>query len=392
MAITKRQADALTYDPNGPAQQVLWDGDLPGFGLRVFPSGVKSWVVLYRNRSGRSRLMTLGRYGVLTVDGARRRAKAIQAEALEGRDPLEERKAARQGETVRALADEWIERHAKHHNRSWREQKRLLDKHVLPVLGSRKVRDLTRADVARLHAKIGERTPILANRVHEVLRAMLERGRAWGYLPENAPNPAEGIERFPENRRERWVTGTELPRLLAAIDAEPDPYVRALFRLYLLTGARRRELLNAKWDDVDLKAGVLYVQRPKGRGKPKPRAVPLSSAALDVLREIPRLAGNAYIFPSPTRKGRPLVNPDKPWRRVRERAGLSDVRIHDLRRTTGAMLASSGVSLPIIAETLGHSSTRATEIYARIASEAARAALERHAAAVAAVTGGERES
>src|SRR5690606_24292735 len=122
--------------------------------------------------------------------------------------------------------------------------------------------------------------------------------------------------------------------------------------------------------------------------KPKPRAVPLSAAALDVLHNLPRLAGNPYIFPSPVRKGKPLVNPDKPWRRVRERAGLTDVRIHDLRRTTGAMLASSGVSLPIIAETLGHSSTRATEIYARLASEAARAALERHAEHVEAAVNG----
>src|SRR5690606_4199637 len=226
MSLTKRKVDALRYNPRGPAQQVLWDGTLPGFGVRVYESDRKSFVLAYRTRDGRARLMTLGKVGVLTVDQARERARAELVKVADGRDPLAERKAARQGETVKALATEWIERHAKHHNRSWREQQRLIEKHVLPALGSRKVKDVTRADVARLHAKIGENAPILANRVHEVVRAMFERGRAWGYLPENAPNPAADIERFPENKRERWVSGNELPRLLAAIDAEPDPYIR----------------------------------------------------------------------------------------------------------------------------------------------------------------------
>lgn len=384
--LTRRSADALRYDPVKGGRQVAWDGEVPGFGLRVYPSGRKAWVLFYRNAAGRARAYTIGPYPAIAPREARRRARVLVAAVAEGRDPLEERRGARGGAKVRDLAEEWVERHAKPRNRSWREQKRLLEKYVLPVLGARRVVDVRRADVARLHGRIGERSPTTANRVHEVIRAMFEKARAWGYLPEDAPNPARGIERFPERSRDRWARPHELRRLLESIEAEEDPFLRALFRLYLLTGCRRGELLSARWEDWDPDTRTLTIRRPKGRGPAKARRVPLSAAAADILAGLPRFAGNPYIFPSPTRPGRPRVNVAKAWDRVRTRANLDDLRLHDLRRTVGSTLASAGVGLAIIKETLGHSSTRAAEVYARIASEAAREALERHAALVEAAT------
>lgn len=382
MALTKREIDRLKYDPDGPTTQIQYDGDdresVPGFGVRIFPSGVKSFVVWYRTESGRKRLHTIGRYGPVTLDQARRMARELIGDAIAGADPLAERRQRREAETVRDLGRLYIERHAKPHKKTWAEDERRLESYVYPAFGALKVEDVKRADVARMHSKIGATKPYEANRVLALVAVMFNKAVDFGILDEGAPNPAARIQKFREKSRDRWVTPSELPALWQAIEEEANPYARAAFKCYLFTGMRRNELLGLRWKDVDLERKEIRIEDTKaGRS----HVVPLSAPAEAVLRDLPRQIGNAYVFAG-ARPGRPLVNVAKPWKRIRERAGLEDVRLHDLRRTVGSWLATSGASLPLIGKVLNHSNASTTQVYARLAEDAPRAALEEHAARI----------
>src|SRR5262245_32355666 len=293
----------------------------------VYPSGRKAFILRYRV-SGRKRLLTLGTYGPITLDQARTVARQRLGEVVSGEDPVEKRKKARQGETIRALCEAYVERHASR-KRSTRDDQRRIGQHIIPAWGNRKADSITRADVAALHTKIGQHAPYEANRIVALLSKMFELARRWGFVPENAVNPARGIDKFKEQKRDRWVTQEELPRLAAAITQEPSLYVRAAIWLYLLTGVRKTELLKARWEDVDFARGELRLSETKAG---RIHYVPLSPPALALLCALPREEGNPYLLPG-AKTGRHLVNIEKPWRRVRKSAGVEDVRLHDLRRT-----------------------------------------------------------
>jgi len=207
---------------------------------------------------------------------------------------------------------------------------------------------------------------------------------AWaereGLLPEGNPNPVRGVARFRERSRERWLSPAEIREVAAAIEAESNVYVQAYFWLALLTGCRKRELLFARWADVDLQRNVLKLPETKnGRS----HEVPLVGRAREVLASISPRAGNPFVFIG-RQPGTSLsvAAIDQGWRRIRLAAGAPDARLHDLRRTVGSWLAQSGVSLHLIGHLLNHKSPTVTNVYARFANESGRAALESHASAV----------
>lgn len=394
--LTKRRVDAARYEGHklssgGYTRHVLWDSELRGFGLRVFPSGRKTFIFKYRVRH-RTRMATLGDYGPLTVDQARDEALRIKAKVeVENVDPLDERERLRGRATFGDLALAYIERHAKPHKRTWASDQYRLDRYLVPGLwpalrtrgdapacpswASRPVEEIRRSDVADFHRRMGEHHgPYIANRMVSLLAKMFECARDYGMLDEGAANPARGVKRFREVKRDRWVTPQELPELAKAIDAEPDIYVRSALWLYLVTGARKSELLRTKWEDVDLQRRELRI---RGSKSGEDYLVPLSAAAVGIIEAIPRQVGNPYLLPG-HRRGGHLVNIEKPWRRVRTAAGVKDVRLHDLRRTLGAWLAESGHSLLLIGKALGHKSTHATAVYARLSNDPVRTALEAH--------------
>lgn len=380
--LTKKVVDTLTCEGNEGERFTVWDDALPGFGVRVAPSGRKVFVLSYR-ANGRKRLLTLGRYGAITLDQARDLAKARTGEVVMGSDPVEQRRKAVQGETVTALCNAYLERHASR-KRSARDDRRRIAQYIVPAWGNHKADSIVRADVAALHTRIGQHAPYEANRVVALLSKMFELGRRWGFVPENAANPARGIDKFKEQKRDRWVTPEELPRLAAAITHDPNVYVRAGLWLYLLTGVRKTELLKARWDDVD------FVRRQLRLGETKAgrtHYVPLSPPALTLLRMLPRQEGNPYLLPSMKAPGHHLVNIEKPWRRVRKAAGVEDVRLHDLRRTVGSWLAQAGNSLPLIGRVLNHSNPSTTAIYARLGDDPARQALAEHGQRITAIAG-----
>ncbi|HKY96353.1 MAG TPA: site-specific integrase [Gemmatimonadaceae bacterium] len=379
MALTKRQLDALRFNPDGATKQILYDGELTGFGVRVYPNGNKSFVLRYGSNGSR-KLLTLGKYGELTLQQARELAIDALRDTRHGHDPVEERRARRKLPTLGEFASEYIDLHARPRKRSWKEDQRRLDTYILPKWRTRRIDSITRSHVNALIVSLAAEHAVEANRVWALLSVMCNKAIEWGRVPSDWKNPAHGagtaIKR--ERSRERWIKPSEMPALIAAIDAERNPFHRAAFRLYLLTGLRRSELLSLQWSNVNLSEGTLYVPVTKsGRS----HTLPLSSPARAVFAELPRELNNPHVFPAAN--GGHMADLKKPWRRVREAAGLSDVRLHDLRRTVGSMMAQDGASLLMVGKVLNHSETRTTErAYAHLGSEAIRDALEKHGARV----------
>ena len=249
--LTKTVCDGVTYFGDSEKQErcVIWDTELTGLGLRIMPSGKKSFILSYTIQ-GRKRLMTIGAYGVLTIDQARIEAKKHLHTIIQGDDPLADRERARLGETIKDLCRMYIDRHAVH-KKSSRDDIRRINAHILPVWGSRKAISIKRADVAALHSKIGDNNGHYeANRVLALLSKMLGLAELWGIVPEGTPNSAVGVQKFKEQKRDRFVTHDEMPRIIEALQTETNQSAKYAIMLYLLIGVRKSELLTAKWSYI----------------------------------------------------------------------------------------------------------------------------------------------
>ncbi|TLY37656.1 MAG: site-specific integrase [Nitrospirae bacterium] len=365
--LTKRLVDATPFPPDG--QRCVRDDELPGFALRVTKRR-KSFVLEKRIR-GRMRRLTIGPYGPLTVEEARQLATVKIGAIAKGEDPAQLRQDQIHEVTFGDLAEVYLTRHA-FRKRSGKDDASLLRGH-LAGLRTRKLTDIHRTDLVQLHARLGARRPYRANRIVALVRTMFNLARDWGLF--TGENPATRIQFFKERARDRFVQPEEMPRLLKAIHAEPNPYVRAALLTALLTGARREEVLTMTWPDVSLARGEWRIPQTKAD---RPHLLPLPAPLVTVLEALPRVDGNRYVFVGRDDTGH-LVDLKRAWDRIRDEAGIPDVRIHDLRRTVGSWLAGSGESLPLIAKVLNHSSVSTTAIYARLNLEPVRHALERHA-------------
>ncbi len=372
--ITKRTVDALQ---SGPADAFLWDRDLPGFGIRITAAGIRSYVFQYTHGTARRR-MTIGRHGAAwTPAGARREALRLRAEVAAGADPATERREARGAPTVAEFADRFIEEHVepKLQPSSARSYKNILKLAILPALGRAKLADVTRSDVTRLHLKLRE-TPTRANRTLATLSKMFTLAERWGLRPDGT-NPCRHVERFREGRRERYLSEAELAQLGKTLaDAERDGtatrFAIAAIRFLVLTGRRLGEALTLRWEDVDLERGAIRLRNTKtGR-----KAFPLAPAATQLLANLPRVEGNPFVFPG-ARPGRPIVALQGVWYRLREPAGLEDVRLHDLRHAYASSAACSGEALTVIGALLGHTTPSMTARYAHLSQDAIRAAADR---------------
>jgi len=382
MKLTKKAIDTATYTGNGNDRQVVWDDNLSGFGLRVYPTGKKAFVLSYRH-NGRKRMITIGQYGALTLDQAKKEAQKYLVDVIQGDDPLAVREKERTGNTLKQLCAAYVDRHAIK-KKSAHADIRRINTHLLPAWGALKASAIKRSDVAAIHAKIGKNNgEYEANRVLALLSKLFELAELWGFVDEGHPNPARGVQKFNEIQRDRYVTHEELPILIEAIQNEPNESAKQAIWLYLLTGLRKEELLNARWDNIDTDRNEIKIEDTKNG---KSHYLPLSAAALAMLDSIPKVDGNPYIVVGKN-SGAHLVNVDKPWRRVRKAAGIEDVRIHDLRRTVGSWLAQAGNDLHLIGRVLNHTNVSTTKIYARFGQDNVRTALERHGELILAKAG-----
>lgn len=390
MKLTKRFADGAEYEgeklASGWSRCVYWDDEVAGFGLRVFPSGKKSFVLLYRAR-GRKRQVTLGVYGVLTVQKARKRARRMLVEVVDGSDPLEVRRKRRSAPTVAKLAERYMEEHARPKKRplSVESDERLLRIHILPRLGRHRVADVDRAAVSELHHAMRE-TPTQANRALALLSKMFNLAEQWGYRPDHS-NPTRHVDRFKERPKERFLSSAELARLGDALreaeTAESEhPSALLAIRLLALTGARRNEILCLRWDEVDFERGLIDIDSKTGR-----KRIPLPAPAFRLLAEADRVQDNPYVCFG-AHHGKRLVGLQRPWERIRKAAKLPGVRLHDLRHSHAATGAGLGLGLPILGKLLGHTQASTTQRYAHLADDPVRQAAERIAGEIGAALAG----
>jgi integrase len=390
---------------------VFYDTELTGFGLRVSPSGTRSWIVEYRPGTGgrgvSKRRMVFGTSKTLTPDQARTQAAALLAKVKLGADPAGDRSDGRKADDLMSLLARFMDDHvrAKRKPRTATLFDGYVKNHIEPSLGSRKAPALTRVDVERLHKTIGKANPVTANRVVGFLSAVYAYALRAGHLPKGADNPALGIDKFREQNRERFLTEPELLRLGDAIrEAEttgiewpkstskhtpkkPEsrtttigPHAAAALRLLIFTGARLREILDLKWEHVDLQRGLLFLPDSK-TGK---KTIVLGAAAHALIENLPRVGSYVIAGADPEK---PRADLQRPWALVSKRADLEGLRLHDLRHSFASVGAGSGLGLPIIGKLLGHSSSKTTERYAHLAADPLRRASDAISGAIAKAMG-----
>lgn len=374
----KRKLTKTSVEKIQPGNQdkIVWDTDVKGFGVKVTPRGRRSYFVRYRvggGRNGRQRKPTIGTHGVITCDQARDVARRTLAAARDGKDPFQEKKAQINAETVGDFWEVYRQRHltVRTKPRTQADVTAMFERHILPVLGKQNLRAITKSDISRLHSKLNAK-PYQANRVLSALSGLFGRAEEWGHREEGS-NPCRNIQRYQEPPRERFLTQAERKRLAVVLDLHEkrNPVAVSFFRLAMLTGCRKNELLQLAWAEVDLDNKCIVLLDSK-TGK---RTVFLCSEAVQILQEMAREKGNPYVFPG-AKQGAHLVNANKLWLKIREEAGLDGVRIHDLRHTFASMAIEAGLGLPVIGRLLGHSNASTTQRYAHLAEDPARAALE----------------
>lgn len=377
--ITKRLVEGIK-----PADRDLlqWDSELRGFGVRVKPSGVRSYLVQYRNQHGRSRRLTIGTHGRLTAEEARTEARKLLADVARGCDPAEDRKTRRNALTLSDFAERYMNEYAEGKKKPGTlETDRInLRCHILPTLGNLPVASITKSDVVRLHQSM-KATPGAANRTIQLVSHMLNVAEKWGQRPDGS-NPCRHVEKFKEQKRERYLSASELLRL-GKVLAEAErtrtelPGAIAAIRLLIFTGCRRGEILSLRWDYVDFENEFLRLPHTKTGA----RIVHLNAPALEVLSTIECQDGNPFVIVG-AKAGAHLVNLKKSWQRIRREADLQDVRLHDLRHSFASVAVGLGESLHMTGKLLGHSQAQTTQRYAHLADDPVKAATERVGAAI----------
>ena len=336
-----------------------YDSKTPSLALMVTKTGAKAFY-LYRRVNGRPQRIRLGGFPELTVEQARKEAAKINGDIARGTDPQERKRRLRRQATLGDVFDHYVKSHLELHStaNSLREDVRRFEKH-LASWRTRRLDSIRTEEVAALHARLGRKARVEANRVLGLLQRTINHARRQ--LGITKPNPCDPIRKFKERSRDRFLDAAELRRLFEALAEEPNQHLRDYLLVALLTGARKSNVANMRWTDTDLDRGVWRIPNDESKNK-EPMIVILPDGAVDLLRQRD-VRHPEYVFRD--RSGK-LPGLQRGWRRIRERAGISDLHLHDLRRTLGSWQAAFGASLPIIGKSLGHKTPQATAVYARL--------------------------
>lgn len=388
--ITKRTVDALTPEAR---DYVRWDSELTGFGVRVRPTGAKSFVAVYRTggRNSPLRKVTIGAVGKMEVERARAEARKIIAGAELGQDHAAERAKARAEMTLAQLCDLYLSEGCETKKASTLATDRgRIERHIKPLLGKKRVGEVTRADVEKFLRDVanGKTAADVKTKAHG--RAIVEGGkgtatRTVGLLGGifsfalarrlRADNPVRGVKRYADKKNETYLSPAELARLGEALGAEEargaNPSAIAIIRLLAFTGARKGEIAALRWAEVDLERGYLRL----GDSKTGAKVIPLGAPAIEVLASLPRVEGSPFVFPAAT-DGAAFQGVDKIWRKVRAAAGFPALRIHDLRHSFASAGLARGDALPVIGKILGHADVKTTSRYAHLADDPVRQAAD----------------
>jgi integrase len=348
--------------------QLIRDTELSGFGARCRQGSPVYF--LQKRVAGRLRWLTIGVHGApWTAETARKQALKLLGEIAGGGDPRVAKQEA--PVTIAEAARLFMEQHGPRLKPRTREEySRLFKLHIVPALGKKTLTEITRADIARFHAKRAE-TPSGANFALACLSKLMSWAEETGLRPENS-NPCRKVKKYRSGQRERYLTLEEYARLGAVLESlerenSESFFVIAALRLLVLTGGRLNEILTLQWSYVDLERQMLFLPDSKTGRKP----LRLNDEAVAVLTALPRLNNNLHVLPGRNEGGH-MINLQKPWRRIRALAKLEDVRLHDLRHSFASIAAANGASLPLIGKLLGHSQPQTTARYTHLTDAAAQ--------------------
>jgi integrase len=366
--------------PPASGNHITYDTEVKGFGCRVTAAGARAFILNYRRRSdGLERRYTIGSWPDWSVAGAREKAKELKRHIDGGGDPVGELVAERGAPTVADLAARFIAEHVvklSAHTRA--NHGATIRNDILPALGRMKVSAVEYQHVERLHAAVTKRAPVLANRALAISSKMFSLSIRWGW---RADNPCRGVERNREHPRKRYLSPDELRRLTKALAEDRNQQAADVFRLLLLTGARRGEVLSARWDDINLTAGTWTKQASTTKQK-QHHQVPLSAPARQILTRLrEKNPASPYVFAG--RDGPLKGDIKRHWKRICKAASIAGLRIHDLRHSYASQLASAGVGLHVIGALLGHTQPQTTHRYAHLFDDPLRSATEKVGAVIA---------
>ena len=391
---------------------------MKGLIIRVTAKGQKTFQ-LYQKHQGRPVRVTLGIFPDMTIENARRAATMAKGALAGGDNPNVEKNRLRKEITLKQLFELYMERYSRVEKKSWRYDEREINK-FLSQWFNRKISDISKYEIKTLHLRIRENNGLYqANRMLERIRSMFNKAIEWGW---DGVNPTQGVRKFKETSRDRYILPNEMPLLLKALDAEQNEVARDYIYLSLFTCARKTNVLQMRWEQVDWHNKTWRIPDSKNG---EPITIPLSLKAEEVLeRRLKTAPGSPWVFPSETSKTGHMMDPKKPWMRIKQRAtidawsqdanltafidgvvealprgheigglyknveteanrqnielptSLMDIRLHDIRRTFGSYQAISGASLQIIGKSLGHKSQQSTQVYARLHNDPVRASID----------------
>ncbi|AZL15276.1 tyrosine-type recombinase/integrase [Rickettsiales endosymbiont of Stachyamoeba lipophora] len=373
-SFTKKYLDEL---PNAePGKRSYYkDSKVNGLEIMVTDKGNKSFKVT-KKKNGRIIRVTIGTYPDISIENARKEAFHISAQIAQGINPNEEKHKVKSEITFGEMFHQFMERYSKKHKKSWIYDEREVNKFCIHWF-KRKASSITKQEIQQLHEKIGDiNGKTQANRLLERIRAIYNKNIEWGW---EAQNPTNGIKKFKEKSRDRFLQADELPRFFEALNEEENEIAKDYILISLLTGARKSNVLAMKWKEINFQAKTWRIPETKNG---EALTIPLTDQALEILyqRQVDNLnAGfkdSEFVFPSKSSSGH-LVDPKKAWKRVLEKARIDDLRIHDLRRTLGSWQAATGATTAIIGKSLGHRSHQATRVYERLNIDPVRDSVER---------------
>lgn len=391
ITFTAARLQAVAAPTAGATQ--IYDEVTPGLALRVTKAGARTFV-LFRRLNGRTVRMKLGSLGSMSITDARRAAQQLTGRAAAGADVVAERAALRaKGRTIAEAFATWLS-FAKHRKRSWEDDRRLWElwiegdpgrcqsrseaatqeqacRRSFPSFARRPIQEVTTGEIENIVRVIGQTNPRTANKLRALLCTVWNHAMRRG---DTTANPVRFVERFPERSRERFLQEGELVAFINAVIQEP-PTWRDYFLLGLLTGQRRENLSRMRWDEIDLDTGCWHIPASKSKSK-RATTIPLTELAVGLLRRRKSEIQGEWVFPSYAGSTKGCVRePRKPWQRVLARAGIENLRLHDLRRSVGSWLGASGTNSYTIARALGHQSVRSGEVYVRLATDPVRDAM-----------------
>ena len=365
-ALTQRSVNQYACG-EGRKKVVIYDKKCQGLLLEIRPSGTKTFFVRYKGERGKYRQVKLGRASYLSLRQARELAKKTLADVAMGKDPQEQKKVAQEVPTFAKFVRDRYLPYVQGYKRSWETDESLLRIHLIPIFEKYHLDEITREEITKLHQEHLSRgaAPASANRLVVLMRYIFNLAIEWE-IPGVQANPTKGVPLAEvNNQRDRYLTEGELKRLSKAVKESENPMLAPIISMLVLTGARRGEVLNARWEDIDLSRKRWRIPYTKSG---KPRTVPLSESALEVLNNVPKVEGSPFVFPNP-KTGKPFNSIYRSWNTARKKAGLEDVVIHSLRHSFASFLINAGRSIYEVGELLGHTQVKTTMRYAHLANE-----------------------